>query len=141
MAGMRIGFAMGSEKLIRYMNNVKFSVNSYTMNTITQLCGAAAVKDTEYFDSTVAKIVETREQTKKTLAEMGFTFPDSRSNFIFAKPPKKSAEYVFSELKKQKIYVRWWNKPVIKDYLRISIGTPEEMDRFIASLKGGILDD
>lgn len=141
MAGMRIGFAMGSEKLIRYMNDVKFSVNSYTMNTITQLCGAAAVKDTEYFDNTVAKIVETREQTKKTLAEMGFTFPDSMSNFIFAKPPKKSAEYVFSELKKQKIYVRWWNKPVIKDYLRITIGTPEEMDRFIAALKGGILDD
>ncbi len=134
MAGMRIGYAMGSEKLIKYMNDVKFSINSYTMNTVTQLCGAAAVKDEEYFRSTVDKIVEMREITKNVLSDMGFTFPDSKSNFIFAKPPHKSAEYVFNELKKRGIYVRWWNKPIIKDYLRITIGTPNEMDKLIAAL-------
>ena len=135
MAGMRIGFAMGSEKLIKYMNDVKFSINSYTMNTVTQLCGAAAVRDEKYFRETVDKIIDTREYSKNKLTELGFTFPDSMSNFIFASPQKKSAEYVFTELKKRKIFVRWWNKPVIKDYLRISIGTPEEMDELFKALE------
>lgn len=135
MAGMRIGFAMGSEKLIKYMNDVKFSVNSYTMNRVTQLCGAAAVRDREYFTETVSRIIATRERTKKELLAMGFVFPDSRSNFIFAKPPVKKAGEVFAELKKRRIFVRWWDKPVIRDYLRISIGTDAEMDRFFEALR------
>lgn len=135
MAGMRIGFAMGSEKLIRYMNDVKFSVNSYTMNTVTQLCGAEAVRDEKYFTETVNKIIETRESSKKRLSELGFTFTDSMSNFIFASPQKKSAQYVFEELKKRRIYVRYWNKPIICDYLRITVGTPEEMEKLFAALE------
>lgn len=135
MAGMRIGFAIGSEKLIKYMNDVKFSINSYTMNTVTQICGAAAVRDEEYFRGTVEKIIRTREYSKKKLAELGFEFPDSMSNFIFAAPKKRSAEEVFVELKKRKIYVRWWNKPKIRDYLRISVGTPEEMDALFTALE------
>ncbi len=128
MAGMRIGYAIGSEKLIKFMNDVKFSINSYTMNTVTQLCGAAAIEDEEYFQSTVNKIIATRERSKEKLAELGFTFTDSKSNFIFAKPNGKSAKFIFDELKKRKIYVRYWNKPVICDYLRITVGTDEEMD-------------
>ncbi|MDE6775195.1 MAG: aminotransferase class I/II-fold pyridoxal phosphate-dependent enzyme, partial [Ruminococcus sp.] len=135
MAGMRIGFAMGSEKLIKYMNDVKFSVNSYTMNTVTQLCGAESMKDEKYFTETVNKIVSTREHSKKRLAELGFTFTDSQSNFLFASPSGKSAEYVFNELKKRGIYVRYWNKPVIRDYLRISIGTDEEMEKLFTALE------
>lgn len=135
MAGMRIGFAMGSEKLIKYMNNVKFSINSYTMNTLTQLCGAAAVKDEKYFNETVSKIIETRERSKKRLAELGFTFTDSKANFIFASPQKKSAQYVFDELKKRRIFVRYWNKPVICEYLRITVGTDEEMDKLFEALE------
>ena len=135
MAGMRIGFAMGSEKLIKYMNDVKFSINSYTMNTVTQICGAAAVRDEEYFRDTVQKIIDTREYSKKKLTELGFKFPDSKSNFIFASPQKKSAEYVFTELKKRKIFVRWWDKPIIRDYLRISIGTPDEMNALFEALE------
>ncbi|MBR4361358.1 MAG: histidinol-phosphate transaminase [Ruminococcus sp.] len=135
MAGMRIGFAIGSKKLIQYMNDVKFSINSYTMNTVTQLCGAAAVRDEKYFRETVGKIIETREYSKKKLAELGFTFPDSMSNFIFASPSKKSAEHVFTELKKRSIFVRWWDKPVIRDYLRISVGTREEMDTLFSALE------
>lgn len=135
MAGMRIGFAMGSEKLIGYMNDVKFSINSYTMNTVTQLCGAEAVRDKKYFIETVNKIIKTRESSKKRLSELGFTFTDSMSNFIFASPQKKSAQYVFEELKKRHIYVRYWNKPIICDYLRISVGTPEEMEKLFAALE------
>lgn len=135
MAGIRIGYAIGSEKLIRYMNDVKFSVNSYTMNRITQLCGAAAVRDREYFEESVKKIINTREEAKKRLSELGFTFPDSQSNFIFASPTKKSAGEVFAELKKRKIFVRWWDKPIIRDYLRITVGTDEEMDKLYAALK------
>ncbi|MDE5764520.1 MAG: histidinol-phosphate transaminase [Ruminococcus sp.] len=135
MAGMRIGFAMGSEKLIKYMNDVKFSVNSYTMNTVTQLCGAESMKDEKYFTETVNRIISTRENAKKCLSELGFTLTDSRSNFLFASPSGKSAEYVFNELKKRGIYVRYWNKPVIRDYLRISIGTDEEMEKLFKALE------
>lgn len=135
MAGMRIGFAIGSEKLIKYMNDVKFSINSYTMNPITQLCGAASMADEEYFRETVDKIIATRERSKSRLTELGFVFPDSKTNFIFASPKKKSAQYIFEELKKRNIFVRYWNKPVICDYLRISIGTDEEMDRLFNALE------
>lgn len=128
MAGMRIGFAMGNEKLIKYMNDVKFSINSYTMTPLTQLCGAEAVRDDEYFRETVGKIVETREYSKKKLAELGFTFTDSKSNFIFASHKTKPAGEIFNALKEKKIYVRYWNKPRINNYLRITIGTQEEMD-------------
>ncbi len=135
MAGMRIGFAIGSEKLIKYMNDVKFSINSYTMNPITQLCGAASMADEEYFRETVDKIIATRERSKARLTELGFVFPDSKTNFIFASPQKVSAQVIFEELKKRNIFVRYWNKPIICDYLRISIGTDEEMDRLFNALE------
>ena len=135
MAGMRIGFAIGSEKLIKYMNDVKFSINSYTMNPVTQLCGAESMKDEEYFRETVDRIIATRERTKVRLTDLGFVFPDSKTNFIFASPQKVSAKVIFEELKKRSIFVRYWNKPVICDYLRISIGTDEEMDRLFNALE------
>lgn len=135
MAGMRIGFAIGSEKLIKYMNDVKFSINSYTMNPITQLCGAASMADEEYFRETVDRIIATREHSKARLTELGFVFPDSKTNFIFASPQKVSAQVIFEELKKRNIFVRYWNKPIICDYLRISIGTDEEMDRLFNALE------
>lgn len=134
MAGMRIGFAMGSEKLIKYLNDVKFSVNSYTMDHITQVCGAAAVKDTNYFYDCLKKIVDVREYTKEKLSELGFTFEDSKSNFIFASHKTVSAEKIFNALKADGIFVRYWNKPRINNHLRISIGTREDMDKLIAAL-------
>lgn len=134
MAGMRIGYAMGSEKLIKYMNDVKFSINSYTMDHITQICGAEAVKDKAYFEECVRKITDTREYTKKKLSELGFTFPDSVSNFIFAKHGSADANEIFGKLKEKKIFVRHWNKPRISDHLRISIGTPADMEKLILAL-------
>ncbi len=135
MAGMRIGYAIGSEKLIKYMNDVKFSINSYTMTPLTQLCGAEAIKDEEYFVSTVKKIVDTREYSKKKLAELGFKFTDSKSNFIFASHKSKPASEIFAALKEKKIFVRYWNKPRISNHLRITVGTPEEMDELFEALK------
>lgn len=135
MAGMRIGFAIGSEKLIKYMNDVKFSVNSYTMNHLTILCGAAALEDDAYFRKTTEQIMWTREEAKQRLAALGFVFPDSMSNFIFASHPDHDAGVLFEELKMRRIFVRYWNKPRISQHLRITIGTPAEMDRLYAALE------
>ncbi len=135
MAGMRIGFAMGNEKLIKFMNDVKFSVNSYTMNHITQLCGAEAVRDNDYFTSTVKKIIDTREKVKPVLSSLGFEFPDSMSNFIFAKHKTVEGEKIFDALRERKIFVRHWNKPRISDHLRITVGTDEEMEALVKALK------
>lgn len=135
MAGMRIGFAIGNEKLIKYLNDVKFSINSYTMNHLTLLCGAESLKDDNYFRSCTSKIIETREDTKQKLAELGFIFPDSKSNFIFASHLDYDASIIFEKLKARKIFVRYWNKPRINQYMRITIGTPEEMHCLLTALQ------
>ncbi len=135
MAGLRIGYAIGSEKLIQYLNDVKFSVNSYTMNRLTILCGAAAVKDTAYLKETAAKIIKTREHSKKALIRLGFEVTDSKANFIFVKHKTADAKKIFEELKKRRIYVRYWDKPIIKDYLRITIGTSSDMLKLYDALE------
>jgi histidinol-phosphate aminotransferase len=135
MAGMRIGFAMGSEKLIRYMNDVKFSVNSYTMNHLTQLCGAEAVRDDAYFRASTEKIIKTREQAKQRLHSLGFCFPDSGSNFIFASHRSCDAGEIFEKLRERRIFVRHWDKPRISNHLRITVGTPDEMEVLYAALE------
>ena len=135
MARMRIGFAIGQPELIKYLNDVKYSFNSYTMNLPSLKLGAAAVKDEAYFRETVGKIVATRERVKKELAELGFTFPDSQSNFIFATHKEWPAKELFEELKKEDIYVRYFASPRIDNYLRITVGTDEEMDALLAFLR------
>lgn len=135
MAGMRIGFAIGSKKLIGYLKDAKFSFNSYTMNYPSQVIGVEAVKDDAYFKETTGKIIRTRERVKKELSALGFTFPDSRTNFIFASHKEVPAEKLFTALRSRDIYVRYWNKPRISNSLRITIGTDEEMDRLLEVLK------
>ena len=135
MEGMRIGFALGNTNMIRALNNVKYSYNSYTMNLPSLLAGVEAVKDKAYFESTLAKIVATRERSKKRLAELGFAFPDSRSNFIFASHESVPAEKIFEALKKEQIYVRYFKTPGLDNSLRISIGTDEEMDTLFRFLE------
>lgn len=135
MAGMRIGFAIGNKQLIQYLNDAKFSFNSYTMNYPSQMAGVEAVKDEEYFKATVQKIINTRERTKKELAELGFTFPDSMTNFIFASHKTVPAKEIFQALREADVYVRYWNKPRIDNSLRITVGTDEEMDRLLEFLK------
>ncbi len=135
MAGIRIGYAMGCEKLIRCINDVKYSFNSYTMNQLTIELGAAAIADRAYFEDTTKKVVATRERTKKALRELGFVFEDSKSNFIFARHERVPAEEIFEALKKEGIYVRHFTAERIHDYLRISIGTDEEMDALLSFLR------
>lgn len=128
MAGLRIGFCIGNEKLISYLNDVKFSFNSYTMNLPAQVLGVEAVRDDAYFKETTAKIIATRERVKRELKELGFDFPDSRANFIFASHERVPAEELFQALREADIYVRYWNKPRINNSLRITVGTDEQMD-------------
>ena len=135
MAGMRIGYAISNPTLIKYLNDAKYSFNSYTMNQTSLVCGVEAVKDRIYFEEQTAKIIETREWSKKELSALGFVFPDSRSNFIFAKHPEFDAKELFEALKKEDIYVRCLGGSRIKVYLRISIGTRQEMEMLISFLK------
>ena len=135
MAGARIGMAFGNEKLIKYMNDVKFSINSYTMNRLTVAAGTAALEDEEYFKETCDKVIATRECTKVRLRELGFDMPDSKSNFVFATHESIPASDIFNAAKSAGIYLRWWNKDRISNRLRISIGTDEEMDALFAFLK------
>lgn len=139
LAGSRIGFAISNPTLIKYLNDVKYSFNSYTMDQITIKVGVAALEDREYFKTTTNKIINTREWTKKQLARLGFVFGDSKSNFIFARHPDISGEKLFEALKEEGIYVRHFNKPSrINEYLRITIGTDEQMERLIAFLENYI---
>lgn len=136
MAGSRIGYAISNPEVIRYLNDVKYSFNSYTMDRITIALGTAAVADAAYFEKTIKKIIKTREWTKEQLSALGFEFADSKANFIFARHPKVSGNQLFTALKEEKIYVRHFNKPErIKDYLRITIGTDEQMKTLVNYLK------
>ncbi len=141
MAGVRIGFAIAGEKLIGYLKNVKFSFNSYTMNLPAIEMGTASVLDDAYFRETTAKIIRTREWTKKEFARLGFLFTDSKSNFLFATHPKVSAKELFAALKENNIYVRHWKKPRIENYLRITIGTDEEMGRLVSFIEKFLEND
>ncbi|MCI5700798.1 MAG: histidinol-phosphate transaminase [Lachnospiraceae bacterium] len=135
MAGMRIGYALGNEVLIKYLNDVKYSFNSYTMNRTSIELGVAALEDQAYFEKTVRKIQETREWTAEELKKLGFSFHPSKANFIFARHARVHAKEIFAALREAHIYVRYFNKPRIDDYLRITIGTQEEMEKFVAFLR------
>lgn len=135
MAGMRIGYAIGAPELIKYLNDVKYSFNSYTMNQPSLVYGVEAVKDKAYFEETVGRIIETREWAKEELRKLGFVFPDAQANFIFASHPDYDAKELFEALKKENIYVRYWGSRRIEQYLRITVGTREEMEELFKFLK------
>lgn len=135
LAGLRIGYAFGSKKLIKYLNDAKYSFNSYTMNRPSLEIGAAALKEEAYFQETCQKIIATRERTKAELKKLGFVFADSMTNFVFVSHPKYPAKELFEALREKHIFVRYWNKPRINNYLRITIGTDAEMDALFAFLR------
>lgn len=136
MAGARIGMAYGDASLIKYLNDVKFSFNSYTMNRMSVAAGVASLLDEAYFRQQVDRIIATRERVKGELKEIGFSFPDSKSNFVFATHKSVSAEDIYKACKEKNIYLRYFKKPRIDNYLRITIGTDEQMDALISFLKG-----
>lgn len=141
MAGMRIGYAISNPTLIQYLNDAKYSFNSYTMNQTALVCGVEAVKDKAYFEEQVQKIIDTREWVKEELRLLGFLFPDSKSNFLFVTHPRVDAQELFAALKKANIYVRYLGGERIQNYLRITIGTREEMECLLVFLKEYIRKD
>lgn len=135
MAGMRIGYAISNPTLIKYLNDAKYSFNSYTMNQAALVCGAEAVKDKAYFEETVQKIVETRTWSVEQFEELGFKCLDSQANFIFVTHPEYDAKEMFEALKKEDIYVRFWGSERIEQYMRVTVGTREEMEALFAFLR------
>jgi histidinol-phosphate aminotransferase len=135
LAGLRFGFAIGNEELIEGLNRIKNSFNSYTVDRLALAGATAAVSDSAYYDEINRKVAATRERTAKELKDIGFTVLPSAANFIFVKTEKISAENLFAKLREKGILVRHFNKERISDYLRVSIGTDEDMDAFVKACK------
>jgi histidinol-phosphate aminotransferase len=132
-AGMRVGWAVGSRELIAALNKVK---DSYNVSRLSQLGAEATLEEWDYFQQNVKKICATRERTSAALAKLGFFVYPSQTNFVFAKPPAPvSAKQWFDGLRMRNILVRWWDADRIRDFARVSIGTDEEMDKFLAATK------
>lgn len=135
LAGQRIGFAFGNEKLIRCLSDVRYSFNSYTMDSVTIRVGTASVRDDAYFRQTTGQIIRTREHAKEELRKIGFSMTDSKTNFLFAAHPSVSAGELFRDLKAHGIYVRYFDAPRTDSYLRITVGTDEEMEALFSFLR------
>lgn len=135
LAGIRVGYAMANTELISALEAVKNSFNSYTLNSLSQVIATASAKDKDYFNECVNKIISTREWTIKELSKLGFETLPSRANFIFTTNKNISAEKLFNYLKEKDIFVRYFNKPRISEYLRITIGTMEQMEALINAIK------
>lgn len=131
LAGARIGFAISNAELIEDMCKMKFSFNPYNLNRLSIIAGKESVLDTEYFNRCISEIISNREYTVNELTKRGFTIPDSKANFIFAKHNTLSGEEYFNELRKRNIVVRYFSKERIKDYVRITIGSIEQMKALI----------
>ena len=133
LAGMRIGFALGSPELIADLQRMKFSFNPYNLDRLAILAGTAAMEDEGYLKACTEKICATRRRVTDRLREMGFTVLESKTNFVFAKNDGIPGGRLFAALREKGILVRHWDDPLIADYLRISIGSDEEMDAFLAA--------
>lgn len=135
LAGLRVGFALGNEQLIEGLNRMKNSFNSYTLDRLALVGAKAAIEDTAYFEETRSKIIETRHRVIGELQQLDFTVLDSQANFLFMKHARVDAKQIFETLKEKGIYVRYFNKSRIDQFLRVTIGTDEEMNRLVEELK------
>lgn len=135
MAGMRLGYAMGSTDAICALYAAKDSMNSYPVDSVAQAAGIASIGDEEYFRQTLKKVMATRERLTQEMRKMDYDIPDSSTNFIFAQHKTKSAKDIFEYLKSKDIYVRYFNKPRIDNRLRITIGTDNETDMLLKALR------
>lgn len=135
LAGMRIGYAIGSTALISVLEAVKNSYNSYTLNSVSMAAGTAAIKDRAYFEGTVSMVVATRQRVTEELRALGFTVLNSQTNFLFATHNAISIKDYFEWLKAQKVFIRYFNLPRINNYVRITIGTDDEMNVFLNKTK------
>ena len=139
MAGARLGFCVACEELCRDLNTIRYSINPYNINRMTMASGSAAIKDKEYFDRNRLEIIQTREKVSNELQALGFTVLPSKTNFLFAKSDKIGGDELYKKLRENGILVRHFTAERICEYNRITIGTPEEMETFINTVKGLIL--
>lgn len=135
LAGLRVGFAFGDANLIQALNCVKNSFNSYTLDRLALVGAAAAVEDQAYFDAQRHKVMATRERTTEELQAIGFRVLPSKANFIFITHPTVPAQQLFADLREKGVLVRYFNQPRIDNYLRVSIGTDQEMDAFLVAIR------
>lgn len=135
LAGLRVGFAMGHPELIEALIRVKDSINSYTLDRLALAGADAAFKDTPYFIETIEKIKNTRTKTIAALEKLGFKVLPSQANFVFVTHVQHSASELYEQLKQRNILVRYFNTPPIDQFLRITIGTDEQMDVFVEQLQ------
>ena len=135
MAGARLGMGIGNPDLFRDLNTVKYSLNPYNVNRLTNAAAIACLKQDEYNKKNCERIVETRSRSEQVLKELGFVMTDSRTNFLFARHPAIPGEVLYLELKKRGILIRHFNKDRIRDYNRITVGTPEQMERLAETIK------
>lgn len=138
LAGIRIGFAIGSKTLIDTLEAVKNSYNSYTIDSLSIAMGVEAMNDTEYFYKTIDKIKATRQRVTDELKALGFDVLDSQTNFIMATHKDYDIKEMFEYLKANKIFIRYFKQPRINKYVRITIGTDEEMNKFLQGVKNFI---
>lgn len=141
LAGARLGYAVGQAALIAALNKLKFSFNPYSVNTMTAVAGIAALADENYHASCLEQIIGQRQKTAQDLKALGFTVLDSQTNFLFVTHPAVGGKVIYEKLKMQQIFVRWFNLPRIKDYLRITIGTPQQMQQCLAAITQIIKDE
>lgn len=134
LAGARLGFAVANEAIIADLNTIRFSTNPYNINRLTLLAGEAAIKDKLYFEKTRQQIIENREYTVAELNKRGFRVLDSKTNFVFAAHNTAGGEELYKKLKDMGILVRFFNKARLSDFLRITIGTREQMDALLDAL-------
>lgn len=136
LAGLRVGYAIGHEDLITGLNMAKNSFNSYPLDRIAIAGATAAINDRDYFEECCSKIIKTREWATTELEALGFKVIPSAANFFFVSPNGKyRAQDLYLDLKEKGVLVRYWNKPKISDWVRITIGTDEEMKILIAKIK------
>ena len=135
LAGIRLGAAYGNKELISYLYDIKNSFNSYPVDRLAQAIGYASVCDSDSIKKNALKIINTRERVSGQLKELGFSMPHSYSNFLFISHNTLSASYLFDELRKEGIVVRYFNSPRIDNYLRVTIGTDEQMNKFLNTIK------
>lgn len=134
LAGARLGFAIGNEKLIEDLNKIKYSINPYNVNSMTAAAGLAALNESKYYLKNIEKIKENREWTILQLQNLGFKVLNSSTNFVFAKSNKISGENLYLKMKEKGVLIRHFKIDRIKDYNRITIGTKEQMQYFIQTL-------
>ena len=134
LAGLRLGVAIGDSNLITALRSVKVSFNSYPVDAIAQAAGIASVADDDYYQQTTRQIIQTRTETVKQLQARHWQVLPSSANFVFASPTTGSASDIFSYLSNEGILLRHWDKDRLREWLRISIGTDQEMAKFFAAL-------